>query len=89
MGNWIITTYTQYNKKIKKTFRQNTKIKRWYSSPEHITITFFAILFGLIIIRLLWLQVFQEKKYNTIITNLHYQESLLTATRGDIYVYDK
>ncbi|USN57294.1 MAG: hypothetical protein H6766_02295 [Candidatus Peribacteria bacterium] len=39
--------------------------------------------------RLLWLQVFQEKKYNAIITDLHYQESRLTATRGDIYIHDK
>jgi cell division protein FtsI/penicillin-binding protein 2 len=46
-------------------------------------------LFLFVAFKLIYLQVFQASHYSDEISALHYKESLLKASRGDIYIYDK
>ncbi len=80
----------KFTQKIHKTTtRRRKNIKKQQHTAEYNSIIFFSVLFGVVILRLVWLQVFQSSTYDEKIAKLHYKESLLKAKRGDIYVYDK
>ena len=58
-------------------------------SKELTLIVFFLFLFGILILKLFWLQIVKHDEYDIQLSKLHYKESSLTPERGNIYALDK
>ena len=65
------------------------RVANLLESKETQLIAFFCFLFFVIILRLFQLQILEYEEYNTLLSKLHYRESLLTPERGNIYALDK
>ena len=65
------------------------RVANLLESKETQLIAFFCFLFFIIILRLFQLQILEYEEYNTLLSKLHYRESLLTPERGNIYALDK
>lgn len=77
-----------FKNRLKK-YRKQFLTTRRTSSQETNLLVFFALLFGIILIRIFFLQIVQATAYQERLIDQHYTKSSLQADRGDVFVTDK
>jgi len=84
-----IKTYKNIDDYIQKKINKITWLKDIKVTREFYLLIFFWFLFFILFIRLSWLQVFNHKYYEGLLSKQHVSQSLLKAKRWNIFAYDK
>lgn len=84
-----IHSYRNIDEYIQKKLDKIPWLNHIKVTREFYLILFFGFLFFILFIRLFWLQIFNHRYYEDLLSEQHVSQSLLKAKRGNIFAYDK
>lgn len=85
----MIHKYRNIDEYLQKKLESISWLRHIKVTREFYLLSFFWFLFFILFIRLFWLQIFNHRYYEDLLSEQHVSQSFLKAKRGNIYAYDK
>lgn len=84
-----VSYYKNFDQKLEHWLQTKTFLKQVKVTKEFYLLTFFCVLFFILILRLFLLQIVNHTYYDDLLNQQHVSETALQAKRGNIFADDK